>query len=868
MNQNLWSRVLEFLKRKMWNRRWQRAATCLAAVVVFGVTYALVLPAITMTKEYPTLEAKETLVWSGEEMTVKVSAASPAGGEGKTVVLIAEGEGADLSASYAFNEEGICVITDEAGKEIELHRSIREGKKNLVDYWFQLEANEETAFTLQLTDKVDPDRFAETVKAVKETSAEESNATASNAVPAAAAVIAGPTASSSNAQKASASNATGSNADVAEANALAKSGDELIVTEVDDDDKFVEILDGAVINDLETEEDDDGEQTEIVAELKLSAGIGEDYEAAVKDAEKSADKRGDAEIKVQWQDVIAKKAASTKLVSYVNGATIAVFYDENAMIPEGAELFAEEIKEGSGEYDEFLAQTKDAMENATESDASRTVAQARFFDITILDADGNEVEPEAPVKVIVSYDETMILEDEADLNVVHFKTDGTELFKPGTVEGGNEVKGFSFTADTLSVYGFFGLETLTGGTLSAAGNGYEINMTYGPEAEFPKGAKLQVAEAVAGSAEYEEYYQKVLEVSGMTEKPAYTLERLFNIYILSEGQEVQPAAPVQIEIRLDQLKSAAEDGSTIVDDTLSYSEVHAAKTAERIEAAAADDEGLYNFRFDAVEFSPCMILGVTQSGDAEGKIGVTNEDNVVLRKTHDPGSEETGMIQEKGTRLEILKEEVGVFDGNLSRWYQVKDNDVTGYVQEKYISILTEVEEKLEAQLGETKVTVEGMLPPGAVLTLSESKITKDRFVPLFNLNDQALIHEVWPYEISIKVDGAEWQPKDPVRVTVSSPEFEVKENELLEVLLVKDPMEGIPECIVELKDHTLTFEAYGFPSYVFYTADNEIAGGERVRGTAWMDLLDSDFFEYYETFQNEDAESAEAESIESDVIN
>ena len=57
MNQNLLSRVLEFLQRKMWNKRWQRAVTCLAAVAVFGVTYALVLPAITMTNVHPTLSS-------------------------------------------------------------------------------------------------------------------------------------------------------------------------------------------------------------------------------------------------------------------------------------------------------------------------------------------------------------------------------------------------------------------------------------------------------------------------------------------------------------------------------------------------------------------------------------------------------------------------------------------------------------------------------------------------------------------------------------------------------------------------------------------------------------------------------------------
>ena len=121
MNQNLLSRVLEFLRRKMWNKRWQRAVTCLAAVAVFGVTYALVLPAITMTNVHPTLFAEQLSAWSGEELTVKVTAEAEEEGPNQTFVLKAEGEGADLSDSYTFDEKGICVITDEEGKEIELH---------------------------------------------------------------------------------------------------------------------------------------------------------------------------------------------------------------------------------------------------------------------------------------------------------------------------------------------------------------------------------------------------------------------------------------------------------------------------------------------------------------------------------------------------------------------------------------------------------------------------------------------------------------------------------------------------------------------------------------------------------------------------
>ena len=198
MNQDLMERIILLMKRKMRSRSWRMAATCLGAVIVFVTTYVLVLPAITMSGDHPSLQAEELTAVSGEELTVRVTAKADTSEDGKTVILIADGEGADLSASYVFNEEGICVITDEAGKEIELHRSVRENgrKKQVTDYWFTLLPEEETSFTLDLIDEVDENRFAKLVEAVQEKAQESGNTAAA----------AGETgiASSSNAEKAAA----------------------------------------------------------------------------------------------------------------------------------------------------------------------------------------------------------------------------------------------------------------------------------------------------------------------------------------------------------------------------------------------------------------------------------------------------------------------------------------------------------------------------------------------------------------------------------------------------------------------------------------------------------------------------------------
>ena len=50
MKESMLDRIVRFLRDRLRQKRWRRAVTCLAAVVVFGVTYALILPAVTQSK--------------------------------------------------------------------------------------------------------------------------------------------------------------------------------------------------------------------------------------------------------------------------------------------------------------------------------------------------------------------------------------------------------------------------------------------------------------------------------------------------------------------------------------------------------------------------------------------------------------------------------------------------------------------------------------------------------------------------------------------------------------------------------------------------------------------------------------------------
>ena len=116
-----------------------------------------------------------------------------------------------------------------------------------------------------------------------------------------------------------------------------------------------------------------------------------------------------------------------------NDYTVTVSYTDDAQIPDNAELAVREIEKGSDEYASYLERAKGAV------DETKSVNEARFFDITIL-ADGQKVEPQAPVNVQITFagieqtntDDTQLLhyKDDKEVEVM----DKAEFSKSGDTE--------------------------------------------------------------------------------------------------------------------------------------------------------------------------------------------------------------------------------------------------------------------------------------------------------------------------------------------------------------------------------------------------------------------------------------------------
>lgn len=138
-----------------------------------------------------------------------------------------------------------------------------------------------------------------------------------------------------------------------------------------------------------------------------------------------------------------------------DGCTVTVSYDAKAGIPEGTVLKAEEIREGTSEYDRYYKETADKLEK--ESPDAR-ISGAHFYDITIQDENGNAIEPESSVSVRISYDTPMQAEaDEDGCQIIHFAEDSgketPEMAENVKADDAANLSSVAFKADSFSVYG-------------------------------------------------------------------------------------------------------------------------------------------------------------------------------------------------------------------------------------------------------------------------------------------------------------------------------------------------------------------------------------------------------------------------------
>ena len=188
-----------------------------------------------------------------------------------------------------------------------------------------------------------------------------------------------------------------------------------------------------------------------------------------------------------------------ELVYHGGDYDVTLAYDEAAKIPATAELKVREITKGTSEYESYLA--------GAEAAAGKGVAEARFFDITIwaagTDGQQQEIQPQSPVRVSITYHSAIEVADEGEVQAMHFEngTSDAEVVSSDT-NGSSEVSEIAFDAESFSVYGII----------------YTVDFTYGGYTfSMPGEGSIYLSELAEILGLYETDLDKAFSVSNVSD---------------------------------------------------------------------------------------------------------------------------------------------------------------------------------------------------------------------------------------------------------------------------------------------------------------------------------------------------------------
>ena len=155
--------------------------------------------------------------------------------------------------------------------------------------------------------------------------------------------------------------------------------------------------------------------------------------------------------------------------------------------------------------------------------------------------------------------------------------------------------------------------------IDAKGDTWEITVTYGDDAQIPDGAELKVEEILPENEAYEQYYQQASEVAlGDAERwgielPVVDGMRMFDIEIHGEEGKIEPAAPVQVDIRL---VSTTAELLSVVHFAENGAESMSITSQQSVETAAEAAEQPAELMAEALADTESMTLMVTNDATA------------------------------------------------------------------------------------------------------------------------------------------------------------------------------------------------------------------------------------------------------------
>ena len=297
----------------------------------------------------------------------------------------------------------------------------------------------------------------------------------------------------------------------------------------------------------------------------------------------------------------------TTRVLTADGASyeITVTYGEDAKIPDGARLAVKEITEEEA-YQDYVSRTGETLGR------DLVDSYARFFDISILDEDGKEIQPAAEVKVQIRLLDQEVKEN---MEVVHFGQ------SPELMDISRDKDLLRFDTKGFSVFAVVVIDTEEGSYVFH-GDGYTVTVTHTAEAKLPLGTILTVRELDPESDAYiqrlgqawfevnREYFEVEEMLSdyneGMGDLPELNIvnldaARFFDISFEHNGEKIEPEDAVCVEISYDEGLKALGDCKPV--SGVAHFGEKAVELIEDVKTETDKDGGIVSFQYEQSSFS-------------------------------------------------------------------------------------------------------------------------------------------------------------------------------------------------------------------------------------------------------------------------
>ena len=261
--------------------------------------------------------------------------------------------------------------------------------------------------------------------------------------------------------------------------------------------------------------------------------------------------------------------------------TITVTIGKDAMFPEDVQMRVSEILPGTEQYELYTQMMEETLEEGEELGEF-----ARYFDIsfiTVVDGVETEIEPQADIDVQITFQETIALTEESDVQAIHIAENTPEILKTVTdsleaaVNDDEAIDTVTFSADSFSIYGVVQKIKKILKVITASGATFTVDVTYTSDANIPEDAELIATEITPNDPNYDIYREQTALALGADD---VKLPGLFDLGIYVNGEKIQPEAPVSVAISLNE---GIQEGEKLY--VVHFPEgIEAAKEAEPAEA--------------------------------------------------------------------------------------------------------------------------------------------------------------------------------------------------------------------------------------------------------------------------------------------